>query len=150
MNNHSKLHCSSYPPGCAIFFYKSEVVKHVKGSHKVVKWRNPEAQGDKVYLAFFFINSLSKSKYRSYILMVSVFLQKWLRNVVSPRWEQSPKWRICQSDQQFASVHRSGSYACGKLRNHLNDTRWSFFSFYERIGLCECPRFFFFFLVANC
>lgn len=61
LNIHSKLHCSSYPPGCAIFFYKSEVVKHVKGSHKVVKWRNPEAQGDKVYLAFFFINLLSKA-----------------------------------------------------------------------------------------
>lgn len=92
-----------------LYFFISQVVKHVKGSHKVVKWRNPEAQGDKVYLAFFFINSLSKSKYRSYILMVSVFLQKWLRNVVSPRWEQSPKWCVCQSDQQFASVHRSGS-----------------------------------------
>lgn len=44
-----------------LYFFISQVVKHVKGSHKVVKWRNPEAQGDKVYLAFFFINSLSKA-----------------------------------------------------------------------------------------
>lgn len=44
---------------CCIFFISQRSVKDIKGSHKVVKRRNPEAQGDKVNLAFFFIYSLS-------------------------------------------------------------------------------------------